>query len=439
MGGIDAALAEHAFEHLFIECLGWDRFRAALTVSHGDSSVQLAGVAEKRGFAVFLSFTHRTVLANRGLLRDIQRQVRRSYHEHILIHACETPRKQVWQWAAGTADGRRVVHREHSFFSNNPPPRLLERIRGMVIGFDEEERTGLTDVLARVRVALLPDSELKLFAKGPRFIAESDRLAMAMKNGDRSAFDQFIHLHRLLVKHSSRRLVRWFNMAADDAEQTAVIGLIVAARRWEPQRGFQFSTYAHHWLLHACERYGQKWGTWFHVPANWFFPCYRLTFTHTQLIAAHGASEAEWLFDDALAAEGVSRPQWRTFCATREVEYLGDMNRAQRAKLDRDSGISVVDEVARIEVREEVARGLSCLESRQAEIIRLRYGLDGPEHTLEEIGQKLKITRERVRQIEAKAEEKLQGYFGQTSLFEDHHQSAQKFAETILEMEESTA
>lgn len=120
-GGIEAALAEHAFEHLFIECLGWDRAQVSEQIHLPAIQCDLTGIAHKRGFTVFIAETHRTVLANRQLLRRIQRRLRKSYHEHILIHYCETPRKQVWQWATTLGDGRRMLHREHPFFSNEPP------------------------------------------------------------------------------------------------------------------------------------------------------------------------------------------------------------------------------------------------------------------------------------------------------------------------------
>ena len=130
MGGVAAALAEHAFEHLFIECLGWDRLRTSTIVSHRDATMNLTTVAQKRGFTVFHCPAHRTILANRRLLRDVQRQLRRSYHEHILIYSCETPRKQVWQWATTMPDGRRILHREHPFFSSDPPKHWLNGLRG---------------------------------------------------------------------------------------------------------------------------------------------------------------------------------------------------------------------------------------------------------------------------------------------------------------------
>ena len=106
MGGVGATLAEHAFEHLFIECLGWDRLRGSITATWNGTTLQLTAIAQKRGFTVLHGSAHRTVLANRRLLREIQRQVRRTYHEHLIIYSSETPRKQVWQWVIEQA-GRR--------------------------------------------------------------------------------------------------------------------------------------------------------------------------------------------------------------------------------------------------------------------------------------------------------------------------------------------
>ena len=188
-----------------------------MIVTHRDVTLNLTAVAQKRGLTVFVCPTHRTILANRHLLRDIQRQLRRSHHEHILIYSCETPRKQVWQWATTMADGRRILHHEHPFFSSDPPKRLLERIELLSVSFEEEEKTTLPAVLNRVRAALLPDSEFNLFAKHPSYAAESDRLAMAVKCGEPGALQTFVEFHIPLARKSSRMLIRWFDMDAEDA------------------------------------------------------------------------------------------------------------------------------------------------------------------------------------------------------------------------------
>lgn len=407
MGGIEAALAEHAFEHLFIECLGWDRFQTVVTVGGNGAQVELTGVAQKRGFAVFVCPSHRTVLANRGLLRDVQRQIRRSHHEHILIHVCETPRKQVWQWAATSVDGRRIRHREHPFFSSEPPPRLLERIQGLNIGFDEEEQTGLTDVLARVRAALAPDSDLNLFARHPSYATESDRLAMAMKYGEPGALNRFVEFHMPLARHSSRMLIRWFGMDPDDAEQTAMIGLIEAARRFDTERGFQFSTYAGYWIRQVCQRFGLEWSQTIRVPPHLFWRCYPLVFAHVRLMATHGVTEGERQFDKELELAEVSRHQWALFCAARHVLFLSEFDRRQREDMDLPEPAPQLEDASTGELRENLRRGLKSLPEREARILCLRYGIDEREHTLQEVGEKLRITRERVRQLQDKAEEKL--------------------------------
>lgn len=406
MGGVIAALAEHAFEHLFIECLGWDRLRATTAVTRNEVTLQLTTVAQKRGFTVFHCPAHRTVLANRPFLRDVQRQIRRSHHEHILIYSCETPRKQVWQWATAWDDGRRILHREHPFFSNEPPKRLIERIEGLTVSFQEEEQTTLPDVLHRVRTALLPDSELNLFAKYPSYAAESDRLAMAMKRGERGAMHTFVQFHMPLARHSSRMLVRWFDMDPDDAEQTAMIGLMEAARRFEPDRGFQFSTYAGYWIRNACQRYGLEWGLPIHVPTYYFWTCYKLEFIETKLIATHGPYEARRRFAEEQNEAGVSPEQWRHYQLARHFCRFSEMDRRQLVKLDRpeESQSETRDEDAS---RKVVELALESLPSRHALILKSRYGIGQPECTLQEIADKLDLTRERVRQIQIDAEKKL--------------------------------
>jgi RNA polymerase sigma factor (sigma-70 family) len=332
VGGIEAALAEHAFEHLFIECLGWDRARSRVSIELQGVKFEIAAVAQKRGFTVFLCPTDRTVLANRALLRKIQQLLRKAHHEHILIHHCPTPRKQVWQWATMIGEQRQILHREHPFFSDDPPPRLLERVRGLEVSFQQEDETMLVDVLHRVRTALLPDSEFNLFARYPKYAEQSDRLAMAMRRGESGAFSAFVELHMPLAKHASRMLVRWFGMDVDDAEQTAMIGLIEATRRFDPERGFQFSTYAGYWLRQACQRYGLLWGLPIRMPPHLFWPCYRLTFTRIKLIATHGECEkVESQFEQELAAAGISRETWDTFCAARHMGFFSDLSQRDLA------------------------------------------------------------------------------------------------------------
>lgn len=409
MGGVVAALAEHAFEHLFIECLGWDRLRATTSFAHNGTALNLTSVAQKRGFTVFHCPAHRTVLANRPLLRDVQRQIRRTHHEHILIYSCETPRKQVWQWATMLPGGRKLLHREHPFFSGDPPKRLIERIEGLTVEIHEEEQTALTDVLARVRKALLPDSELNLFARRPRYTTQSDSLAMAMKRGEPGAMQAFVEFHMPLARKASRMLVRWFGMDPEDAEQTAMIGLLEAARRFDPERGFQFSTYAGYWIRNACQRYGLEWGLPIRVPTHLFWPCYRMSFVEARLLATCGDQEARLKFEQGLSEVGITVEQWTLFRRVRRVECFSQIDKKCRPQVGAPNGDDAAFRNAcERERREAIQEALMQLKRRQARIVSLRYGLEGREHTLEEVGNLLGITRERVRQIQVKAEQKLQ-------------------------------
>lgn len=274
--------------------------------------------------------------------------------------------------------------------------------------FEEEDQTTLTDVLQTVRHALLPDSDLNLFAKRPEYAAKSDRLAVAMKQGDADAFSEFVEFHMPLARQASRMLVRWFEMDVEDAEQTAMIGLIEAARRFDPDRGYQFSTYAGYWIRQCCQRYGLEWGLQIRVPPHIFWRCYRLAFERTRLIATYGERDAQAEFETFRNSEGVSAKQWSSFWTACHVDFLAELEKEQTDRLDVTYDSSVLEDAASDEFCDGLQECLKFLPERQAEILRLRYGIGEREHTLQEVADHLGITRERVRQIQVKAEEKLE-------------------------------
>jgi len=170
----------HRFEELFIEGLGWDR-------ATGDKEIDLDGqrfefrvIAQKRGFAILECMTHRTILAHRGLLRKLQRELIRSYHEHIVVYACEEPRKQVWQWAVHTLDSRKVRHREHPFFSDDPPSPFLKRLARLEFSLEDEETATLSDAVDRIRIALDTLAEKKLLTLTPPLTITESELDLAL-------------------------------------------------------------------------------------------------------------------------------------------------------------------------------------------------------------------------------------------------------------------
>lgn len=399
----------HQFRKLFLEQLGWDRANGNQSVHAGDRDFQLELVAQKRGFLILASHVHRTVLANRKLLRTLQRQVVRQFHEHIVVCFSEQPFKQVWQWAVHLPDGRKLRHREHPFLSDNPPNAFVERLERLEFTFDEEEEATLTDAISRVRQALDTKSDFDLFARYPEYAEESDRLAMAMRNGVPGAFDEFVVFHQRLGRRASRMLIRWVGMEPEDAEQIAMLGLMEAARRFDFERGYQFSTLAGHWIKQSCQRYGANTGLPIRIPVHAFWPCYRLQFEYNQLLATHGPGGADELFKDKLRRHSITIDQWSAFQRSYDMIRLSDATddefREFRARPDTTAGPE--RRAISSETRSIMLDALDQMEDRDAHILKLRYGLSCKEHTLEEVATKYNVTRERVRQIQARAEDRL--------------------------------
>ena len=94
----------------------------------------------------------------------------------------------------------------------------------------------LMDAVSRVRMALDGSSELELFARYPNLARQSDTLAVRMRTGDRDAVNEFVLFHQKLAQKASRMLVRWVGLDADDALQIAMMGVIEAAKRFDPTK-----------------------------------------------------------------------------------------------------------------------------------------------------------------------------------------------------------
>lgn len=412
-------LRDHSLTGLFID-LGWEHDSpGAFSLTVDGRMLSFSHVAHKRGLRVVRCQTERAVLSNRGLLRAFQKLLSRTCHEHILIFTCEEPRKQVWQWAVRLPDGRSMRHREHPFFSQQPPPALLARLSELRVTLEEEENVRLVDALERVRRALDTTAELKLFARRPNYAERSDKLARAVQRGDPGAMHQFVLFHRPLARKISQRLQHWFDLPEDDAEQIGCLGLIEAAARFKPERGFQFSTYASWWIKHACQRLGPDAALLVRVPLGAFWNCFRLTHDIEHIEAAGGSAAVR----EHLAEMEVSDP-WQAnrlhaYRRARGIDTLSDRSLLRRAARIPDGTRPPIDRFLLADSVAEVRAALRHLDPRAAEVIRSRYGFDGEVQTLEAIGRRLHLTKERVRQIEAKAEQKLHGYLaGEEDVFQ---------------------
>jgi hypothetical protein len=222
-------------------------------------------------------------------------------------------------------DSRVVRHREHPFFSEAPPELFVKRLERISFSLAEEESILLADAVTRVRTALDTIAEKNLFALRPYYATRSDELAVAAKQGVPGAFNAFVLFHRPLARKAARMLVRWVGMDEEDGEQIAMLGILAAARRFDPARGYQFSTYASYWIRQLCQRYGVDTGLLIRFPTYIFWPCYKLRFEYERLLAGYGPIEARERFALPLNENSISPEHFDTFVRANNITRFSDL------------------------------------------------------------------------------------------------------------------
>jgi hypothetical protein len=151
------------FRSLFVQELGWDRHPASLTVVVDGTTYALEGVAEKRGFQVFVCPTpNGSTFPDHPTRSKIERQVAKSAHEHIIIYTDAAKTVQKWQWVRREL-GRPLARREYDFFRGHTGEMLAQKLQYLAFELDEEERLTLVDVTRRARQAFDVDRVTKRF------------------------------------------------------------------------------------------------------------------------------------------------------------------------------------------------------------------------------------------------------------------------------------
>ena len=252
---------------------------------------------------------------------------------------------------------------------------------------------------------------LKEIGKVPLLSAEEEiELAKRMEIGDQDAKKRLAEANLRLVVSIAKRYVGR-GMLFLDLIQEGNLGLIKAVEKFDYRKGYKFSTYATWWIRQAITRAIADQARTIRIPVHMVETINKLIRVSRQLLQELGREPTP----EEIAAE-LKMPEERvreilkisqepvsleTPIGEEEDSHLGDF-------IPDEDALSPADAAAMTFLKTKVNEVLETLTVREAEVLRLRFGLkDGTPQTLEEVGKEFNVTRERIRQIEAKALRKL--------------------------------
>ena len=278
---------------------------------------------------------------------------------------------------------------------------------------DEEQIGKLEHELSAEGVAL--DDPVKTYLKEigrvPLLSAEEEAaLARAAQAGDEDARRRLSEANlRLVVSVAKRYAGRGLPFL--DLIQEGNLGLMKAAEKFEPDRGFKFSTYATWWIRQSITRAIADQGRTIRIPVHLVESINRVKKTAGELLRRTGREPTAEEIAVQLDMEP-ARVRELLQLAQDPISLETPVGEEEDAHLedfiqDDEAGVPA-DEAGRQLLRRELMNVLKSLTPREERVIALRFGLeDGRARTLEELGREFNVTRERVRQIEAKALRKL--------------------------------
>jgi len=223
----------------------------------------------------------------------------------------------------------------------------------------------------------------------------------------------FVASNLRYVEKIARRLDRKKHLSLDDLIQEGVIGLMRAADLYDPELGFRFKTYATWWIEQRIRRAIADSDRVVRLPVHLQEQMTRIKRAEKRLTLAEGKapSTEELAIALGMDAERLAKLLWRvqaTDCLEGDAP-IGE--NTTLLTLVMDSAESTFDMVSYRQLQERFSVVLATLHPREERILRMRFGIGlDRDHTLESVGQEYGVTRERIRQIEAKALRKLRHF-----------------------------
>ena len=252
---------------------------------------------------------------------------------------------------------------------------------------------------------------LKDIGRVPLLTANEEiELAQRMEQGDTEAKKQLVEANLRLVVSIAKRYVGR-GMLFLDLIQEGNLGLIKAVDKFDYRKGYKFSTYATWWIRQAITRAIADQARTIRIPVHMVETINKLVRVSRQLLQEYGREPTPAEIAKAMnlsenkvreimkiAQEPVSL---ETPIGEEEDSHLGDFIEDEAAPAPAEAASHAL-------MKEQLLEVLDTLTPREEKVLRLRFGLDdGHQRTLEEVGKEFKVTRERIRQIEAKALRKL--------------------------------